>query len=87
MQKFDVNGNCLYPLLPNGTEVTAVPVQDCDLVEGDIIIMFFNNGDKPSIKILVELADTEIEFKQLNPPKQPRIERKYITHILKVLGD
>jgi len=87
MQAFDVNGNCLYPLLPNGTEVSAVPTQDCDLVEGDVIIMFFNNGDKPSIKILVELTPNQIEFRQLNPPKQLRIERIYITHILKVLGD
>ena len=47
--------------------------------------MFFNNGDMPAIKILVEISDKEIEFRQLNPARHYRIERKYLTDIMKVV--
>lgn len=85
MQKFDVNGNCLNPIILNGQEVSAVPTTYEELVEGDIIILFFNSDSMPAIKILVSITETHIEIRQLNPARQLSIERVYINRLLKVV--
>lgn len=82
-ETFDVNGNCLHPIIQHGDEVSAVPTTYEDLVKGDIIILFFKD-DKPTIKIHDSLSATHIEVRQLNPPLYKRMPYTDITHILKV---
>lgn len=84
METFDVSGNCLNPLIQHGDEVSAVPTTLEEINKGDIIILFFNSGDGPTIKIHDSLSTTHIEVRQLNPPLYKKIGREHITHILKV---
>jgi len=83
-ETFDVNGNCLSPIIQHGDEVSTVPTTLQEIVKGDIIILFFSSGDAPTIKIHDSLGSTHIEVRQLNPPLYKRMPYTSITHILKV---